>query len=394
MSTPAAPAQDVEAVVVTANRPVAGDLQQGVVGYKPTFFTQVRPSTALDMINWLPGFVFEDTRDMRGLEGSTGNVLIDGKPPTSKTDTLMSVLRRIPADQVERVDLIVGGAPGINMHGRNVIANVVLKKRDKPLEVATAATYVDTHGRVSPDLLFTYSDKSGGRVTEASLDVARNIAIYPTYGYGPWVRRDGAGNVLSAANDQFQAGGLSVVGNASAEFPWLGGRLRISGLGRNSGLVQEELDALTTAPSEYDFFQHDRGGMGELGLHYEHAYGRATLETQALERFREQDWAQELRRPPAPMSNAGKSHDLESIQRAVLRYRPDDKLTLEGSAEHAFNDGFSDVRATVNGAPVVLPDGTVDVTEDRWEGGGALTWKPSGPFSLDAALKAEASRLA
>ena len=392
-STPAAPAQGVDAVVVTATRPVAGDLQQGTLAYKPSFFVTIRPASAMDMVAWLPGFVFEDTRDMRGLEGSTGNVLIDGKPPTSKTDTLATVLKRLPADQVERVDLIVGGAPGIDMHGRNLIANVILKKRDKPLEVATAATYVDTHGRVSPDLLFTYSDKSRERTTEASIHIARNIAIYPTYGYGPWVRRDGAGNVLFAADDRFQPDGPSVSGNVSYEFPWLGGRLRISGLARNAGLSQEELDTLTTSTGEYDFFQHDRGGQGELGLHYERTFGRTSLETQALERFQEQDWTQALRRPPAPLGNDGRSHDLESIQRAVLRFKPDDKLTLEGDAEHAFNDGFTDTTATVNGAPVVLPDGRVDVTEDRWDGGGALAWKPNGLFSLDAALKAEASRL-
>ena len=105
----AAPAPEaVQAIEVTAAGRIKGDMQTGTLAYPPTFFTAVRPSTALDMINWLPGFTVEDTRDFRGLEGSTGNVLIDGKPPTSKTDPLLSVLRRIPSSQVERVDLIVG----------------------------------------------------------------------------------------------------------------------------------------------------------------------------------------------------------------------------------------------------------------------------------------------
>jgi len=392
--TPPPGPANVDGVTVTAQRPVAGDLQQGVVAYRPSFFTAIRPASAMDMVTWLPGFVFEDTRDMRGLEGSTGNVLIDGKPPTSKTDTLQTVLKRIPADQVDRVDLIVGGAPRVDMHGRNVIANVILKKRDKPLTVATIASYLDTHGRVSPDGQITYSDRRGGRQTDVSLDISRNIAIFPTYGYGPWVRRDGAGNVIFAAADRFRTDGPSVVGSASHEFPWLGGRLRISGSGRWGQGLTDERDQLTTGPGVYDFFSHGWYGNGEAGLRFERAFGKTTLETQVLERYSGNAGSVDIRRPPQPIGDEIRAHQAETIGRAVLRWRPDDKLTLEGDAEHAFNDGFTHTTATVDGAPIALPDGRVDVTEDRWEGGGALTWKPSGLFSLDAALKAEATRLA
>jgi hypothetical protein len=57
---------------------------------------------------------------VRGFEGAAGDVLIDGELPTSKSDDLESVLRRIPASQVARIDLIRGGAPGIDMHGKVV----------------------------------------------------------------------------------------------------------------------------------------------------------------------------------------------------------------------------------------------------------------------------------
>ncbi len=100
----------------------------------------------MDMIKWLPGFSFEDTRDLRGLGGAIGNVLIDGMPPTSKTDTLTTVLSRIPSSQVERVDLIVGGAPGIDMRGRPVIANVILVKSAVPRGSATVGAYLDRYG--------------------------------------------------------------------------------------------------------------------------------------------------------------------------------------------------------------------------------------------------------
>ncbi|MGZ3276589.1 MAG: TonB-dependent receptor plug domain-containing protein [Caulobacteraceae bacterium] len=385
----------VEGVVVTAQRAVGGDLQKGTLAYKPEFFVAIRPASALDMVNWLPGFVFEDTRDMRGLEGSTGNVLIDGKPPTSKTDTLTSVLKRLPADQVERVDLIVGGAPGVDMHGRNVIANVVLKKRDKALQVVTAATYVDTHGRANPDLLFTHSDKDRDRTLEVSLQITRNNAIYPAYGYGPWVRRDGSGAVQFAADERFEVDGPYVAGNASYEFPLAGGRLRVNGLGRYIGQILDERDVLTVGgPGRYGLHDDDPYRQGELGLRYEHAFGRLTLEAQALERYTGWEINETIDRPPQPSANQVETRNLESVQRLVLRYKPDATLTVEGSAEHAFNDAFTHTAVTANGLPVVVPVATTDVTEDRWEAGGLVTWKPNGQFSLDAALKAEVSGLA
>src|SRR4051812_32188293 len=181
---PSAP-DAVQAIEVTAAGRIKGDMQTGTLAYPPAFFTAVRPGTALDMVGWLPGFAVEDTRDFRGLEGSTGNVLIDGKPPTSKTDTLLSILRRIPAERVERVDLIVGGAPGVNMRGRNVIANVVLKPAAQPQATVTAQTYLDQQGRLSPQLTLTRSHKHDGVASEASLELSRNIAIFPGFGYGP-----------------------------------------------------------------------------------------------------------------------------------------------------------------------------------------------------------------
>ena len=90
--------------------PAAGQSATGVTSYPASFFTQFQPNTATDMINNLPGFVFDDGDSVRGFAGAAGNVLIDGVRPTSKSDDLYSILRRIPASQVERIDLIRGGA--------------------------------------------------------------------------------------------------------------------------------------------------------------------------------------------------------------------------------------------------------------------------------------------
>jgi putative addiction module component (TIGR02574 family) len=70
--------------------------QQGVLVFTPDFFADQRPNTALDMVNRLPGFNFDQgDSGTRGLAGTAGNVLIDGKRPSTKSDSLDEILDRI-----------------------------------------------------------------------------------------------------------------------------------------------------------------------------------------------------------------------------------------------------------------------------------------------------------
>jgi len=389
---PAPPPPDaVQAIEVTAAGRIKGDMQTGTLAYPPTFFTAVRPATALDMINWLPGFTVEDTRDFRGLEGSTGNVLIDGKPPTSKTDTLLSVLRRIPADQVERVDLIVGGAPGINMRGRNIMANVVLKPAAKPQKTVTGQTYVDKEGRLSPQLTLTRSSKHDGIVSEASLELSRNIVIFSGFGYGATTRRDGAGALIYAADETFLVGGPSAVGSASYERPLGAGRFRVNASSRYYATDYRDDFRLTSAPGAYRFHHQDTYFQNELGLRYERAFGRLNLELQALERTSALDGEDLNTRPPVVTTETQEANQTESVLRGVLRFKKDDTLTLEGFAEGAFNTSDTRSSGTVGGVPRTAPG--FDIEERRGEAGSTAAWKPSAAFSLDASLKVETSRL-
>ena len=79
------------------------------------------------MLNRVPGFSLDTGSGVRGYEGAAGNVLVDGQRPATKADTLDQLLYRIPAGSVDHIDIIGGGAPGIDMQGKTVIANVVPK---------------------------------------------------------------------------------------------------------------------------------------------------------------------------------------------------------------------------------------------------------------------------
>ena len=101
--------------------------QTGVTSYPPEFFAFAHPNTALDMVDQLPGFALDTGSSVRGYEGAAGNVLIDGERPTAKSEGVDSILQRMLATHVARIDVIRGAAPGIDMQGKTVIANVITK---------------------------------------------------------------------------------------------------------------------------------------------------------------------------------------------------------------------------------------------------------------------------
>ena len=98
-----------------------------VVAYDAEFFSRYRPSTALDMVNQLPGFQLDDGDGSRGFASSAGNLLINGRRLSAKQDLPSATLFRIPASLVERIELIRGQVGGVDFQGHSVLANVYLR---------------------------------------------------------------------------------------------------------------------------------------------------------------------------------------------------------------------------------------------------------------------------
>ncbi|OYX31151.1 MAG: hypothetical protein B7Y99_10580 [Caulobacterales bacterium 32-69-10] len=389
---PTAPAA-VDAIEITARRPVVGDLKEGVQAYRSEFFTAVRPGTAFDMVQWLPGFTMEETRDMRGLGGSVGNVLIDGQPPTSKNDTLQTVLRRIPASQVERVDIIVGGAPGIDMRGRSVIANVVLKKTGAPKGQIQAQSNLLTDGRMSPELQFTTNRRFGERTVEGALTLARRQIINDGAGSGPLVRTDGDGAVAFIADSGIHGAQRAANGSGAYQFPWAGGKLRLNASAIYSRVAVTERADQRGAAAVYSIDFVDTFRQGELGARYERKFGRTTWESQALQRLNGHSQQVATNRPPI-VSDLDESDTLsESVARTTVRFAKSPKLTLEASAEGAYNRQTTSSLFRNQGVLTPIPASDLTVSERRGEVGALVTWKPSGKFSMTGATKVETSAL-
>lgn len=91
------------------------------------FFAQYNPITAADMVARVPGFELRDGDDRRGFGASAGNLLINGERPSSKTAP-SELLKRIPAGNVLRVELLSGNDAGADVRGQSQIVNVVVNQ--------------------------------------------------------------------------------------------------------------------------------------------------------------------------------------------------------------------------------------------------------------------------
>src|SRR5712671_3856043 len=93
-------AQAAAAATPAVVAPAPPAAQQGVTSYGPEFFAALRPNTALDMVQRLPGFLLDTGSGVRGYEGAAGNVLIDGQRPAAKSEGIDSILQRMLATHV------------------------------------------------------------------------------------------------------------------------------------------------------------------------------------------------------------------------------------------------------------------------------------------------------
>lgn len=103
----------------------AGSSENTLV-YETAFFERYRPVNARDMVEQVPGFQISDGASRRGFGAASGNVLINGRRPSSKTDRVSDILERIPAAQVLRIELIRGNIGRFGSGGQTQLANVVL----------------------------------------------------------------------------------------------------------------------------------------------------------------------------------------------------------------------------------------------------------------------------
>ncbi len=368
----------------------AATASSNVTSYKPDFFAQFRPNTAMDMIGRLPGFSFDGGSDARGFSGTGGNVLIDGERPPSRGDYLGAIISRIPASGVERIDIIRGGADGIDMQGKPIVANIIRKPDAGVTGSVSANINANEAGNISPNGSLQLRNQSGDQLLEGSLTLIHN----KNSGKSRGGRVDPSGTTIrlsesSSINlfDRVEATGVW-------ETTWLGGKLRINGLAAAEQFEFSGADQLIIPGG----IQISSGGSetasGEAGIRYSRNFdGGYALELVGFQSM----WTgnrDDIFNTPTFTSGSGSDDETgESIVRGNLRLPAFGEWTFEGGGEVVYNYSESAGSRSFNGAPFVLDGDTSHVDELRLDYFTTGTWVPVSNLNLELGMRYEWSQI-
>jgi len=379
----------------TSQAPLDDAAQKGVLVFTPDFFASQRPNTALDMVDRVPGFSIDDGSGARGFEGAVGNILINNNRPASKNDAGSDVLERTPASQVDRIELIRGGAPGIDMQGYSVVVNVILKTAASRQSIVTWSNSLFDGGHDVWGGSYQFTAKDGAR--SWSVLLSDGTSTSDSNGPGRNIRRDASGAVLrdeAFVNDGW-GGGDSIRLNYAA--PAFGGKIEATAEYWIADWQEWQEISSPTARRYSDYAEEEKSG--ELGLTYIRPLKpKWTLETRVIhqfERFDEVAVGSEtdngVTDPEQRFTAKGDSS--ESILRALIRHEATAAITVEAGGEVAYNMLDAQQAYSEGGVAVPLPSASVKVEELRGEAFAKGTWRVNPRLTLEGGLRLETSTI-
>lgn len=389
----------IATAIATSAAPISAPA--AVTSYPPAYFAPESPTSALDMVVLLPGFSFDRGAGVRGFGGGAGNVLIDGARPASKDDGLDDALKRIPASSVLRIDLIRGGTPGIDMQGKPIIANVVLRADRGGKLLVLASTTRAYDGRFEGVGRVEGSIQKGQTSYEGSLLVGRFFDDGAGDGSRTRTAADGTTILQGQEVQKGVASNAKVTG--AVETPVLGGKLRL-----NASLSTNPYELTTSTgldvPIGREFERYTQGqDTAEVGLRYTRALGsRLTSETFALQQLDRAHTFDDFSADPNVAAVSGDDlSDIfslrktfgESILRSKVVYQARKNLAVEVGAEGDYNWLTARTSFLQDGVPVTLPAANVHITEGRGEAFSTGTWTATPKITLEVGLRLEASRI-
>jgi len=380
-----------------ASAAMAGDKDR--LDYPASFFAAFHPDNALDMVKRIPGFTFQPgDPNLRGMAEAAGNVVVDGKRIADKNFTLDQVLERIPAGQVDHVTLIRGGAPGIDMLGQPVVANVV-RKAGGSGGALTLSDGVYADGRMTPGITFERSHSAGaGRRIAFSMSLSRYVEN--KLGDGSRLRTDAAGAPIEQAHIDAASGGTTGFAQGTVELPGLGGHLRLNGTLTWTDYKKHLVDHVFAPIASMSTVDEDLGGLAhgqagaELGVHLDRAFGSAIeTETSALLRLGRKNYRSSLEAPGAATTFTERDRTGEAVVRSRLRYAASKALSAALTIEGAYNWLGTGSGLDFNETAIALPNGKAHVTETRGDVGVEVTWQASKAVALEGGVHVELSQI-
>lgn len=365
------------------------DANGNVTVYEPSFFDRFRPSNALDIVFRIPGFDFEGGSSARGFAGTAGNVLLDGRRPPTRGDSLYAILSRIPVSAIARIEIVRGGAPGIDMQGLPVVANIVRRTGAASSIVLSAGLNAASTGGAGGNGQVQYRERTEERLIEASLSASLNERDRNSMR----TRTAPSGAVILDGRTTSDNRSESLSGTASLEQRAFGGDIRINLLAEQQTFDRDSIETLLTPGGEQIQSGENRNRSGELGLRYSLSALSGELEFAALQSVDTNRSGSQFDTASFTSSGERKEHKGESILRASYRSDRLGEWAYEADVETVYNWVRSRNDRILNNAPFVLAGDDFEVSEWRSEANVGTTWTPSTSLSLELALRYERSEI-
>jgi hypothetical protein len=399
----AAPALAQETGDAPPPQPTLPAAVEGAKTFLPADFTRFAPRNALDMLRNVPGFTIREATQERGLGTATGNVLINGRRISGKSNDVVTELGQIPAANVIRIeirDAATLDVPGLS----GQVANVVAKAGGIQGQFAWRPRIPPAQRRSAADPRRGLGQRQEGQ------DRIYARPPEPSFRSGA----NGRTNIFNAAGDRTEARNDVFTGNgenpkASVKLTWDGPGTSVANFNgsvqgfyydyreRGERVSPGLADRIRLVANDEDSWSY------ELGGDYEFALLGGRLKLIGLEQGGHTPFAQDVRTSFADGApDTGSRFDEiadthERIGRAEYRWKWG-KSDLQLSAEGAFNSldnvsNFFILRSNGDYEEIPLPGGTATVKEDRYEVMASLGRPLSPKLSIQLAAGGEYSNL-
>ncbi|HET9862004.1 MAG TPA: TonB-dependent receptor [Steroidobacteraceae bacterium] len=370
--------------------------------YEAQWYQPFAPRTALDMVQRTPGFTLDEGQSRRGLSGAVGNVLVDGRRPSAKEQTLEEILQRIPAAQVQAIEILRGAQTAGDASGQAVLLNVVRTPFTGQGVGSMGVEYAQQH-RAMPNGFMAWTGRAH------AVDYAVGAATYSLRRELPGTREllDAAKDPSGTRRDASPRDFAEYTLNGESAFALGESRLRLTGQAHEER-YHEDSTIDTFGPggnfleSDFNPYTENRRNA-ELGGHLERSVGRWNLAgVLLLTRNRFESEVSSTHTGSAGVVESVYTQQLsrdsgESILRGTLARGIGDDGRIEIGTEIALNTLDAALIAAVQtgGAiyPLHPPNSNVRIEETRAESFVNYSWRIDERWAFDWSLAGEFSRL-
>lgn len=385
--------------------------------YAAADFDRYDVLTATDILRRIPGAsavlnMAEATEAERGFGSSGDQILINGRRIAGKSNEIMSVLGRIQASLVERVELIRGISPDLEVRSEGLIVNVVLKAGAGPGSVTTwqvGATHLLEH-ETRPVASLSHGGDYARVTYVVGAELSRPLLsrqVRPHRFFSP------EGNLIASQDEIRYEHNRNA--DLSASLLWrLGGasEMRLNGLvQRLDQALQEPRDVYLIDSSGTRFLRGTdarrmdlRSERWELGGDYQHPLPGDRRFNALFVYSRADDYTEQVQ----SAEDAGRQYLVsleqteavwqEAIARSSIHWPLAGEHSFELGAEVALNelDTRFQLFTEVDGETIQVDlfNASSDVREMRWQAFSLYNLALSSAWSLQAAVNIEASEIA